>query len=158
MTETAMVIGAANGIGAAVAEELAEHFIVFPGDVRNCNINDFENVEKFFSKIGKVDLVVNTAGIHSSFSVEEAGLEEFDRVMETNMRGVFAVCKVAIPYLRSSKGMLINIASAIGIVPDRNAPLYSASKAWIIHFTKCLALKYAKEGIRFNCFWAIFSP
>lgn len=152
MHKTAVIIGAKSGIGYATEQELIKQWHnVFAGDISNCDVRKPNQVKNFLSTVGKIDLLINTASVHSSQTLDEAKITEFDRVTETNMRGVFTVCREALPYLRKTKGMLINIASAVGVVPDRNAPLYSAGKAWMIHFTKCLALKYAREGIRFNC-------
>ena len=103
-------------------------------------------------EFGKLDILVNNAGISASGTVEDTGVEDWDRVMDVNAKGVFLGTKVAIPELRrAGGGSIINISSQLGIVgTDISSPQYQASKGAVRIFTKSTAIQYAAEGIRAN--------
>jgi 3(or 17)beta-hydroxysteroid dehydrogenase len=109
-------------------------------------------VEATVSRFGKLDILVNNAGISGRGRVEDTSVEEWDRVMEVNAKGVFLGTKVAIPAMRQSGGgSIINISSQLGLVgTDHSSPQYQASKGAVRLLTKATAIQYAKEGIRAN--------
>jgi 3(or 17)beta-hydroxysteroid dehydrogenase len=109
-------------------------------------------VEATVSRFGKLDILVNNAGISGRGRVEDTPVEEWDRVMEVNAKGVFLGTKVAIPAMRQSGGgSIINISSQLGLVgTDHSSPQYQASKGAVRLLTKATAMQYAKEGIRAN--------
>jgi NAD(P)-dependent dehydrogenase (short-subunit alcohol dehydrogenase family) len=109
-------------------------------------------VEATVSRFGKLDILVNNAGISGRGRVEDTPVEEWDRVMEVNAKGVFLGTKVAIPAMRQSGGgSIINISSQLGLVgTDHSSPQYQASKGAVRLLTKATAIQYAKEGIRAN--------
>jgi NAD(P)-dependent dehydrogenase (short-subunit alcohol dehydrogenase family) len=104
------------------------------------------------SRFGKLDVLVNNAGIGGAGRVEDTTLEEWHRVMEVNATGVFLGTKAAIPALRrTGGGAIVNISSQLGLVGmDDSSPQYQASKGAVRLLTKHTALQYAKEGIRAN--------
>ena len=109
-------------------------------------------VEAGVHRFGKLDVLVNNAGISGHGRVEDTAVEAWDRVMEVNAKGVFLGTKVAIPAMRrAGGGSIINISSQLGLVgTDHSSPQYQASKGAVRLLTKATAIQYAKEGIRAN--------
>jgi NAD(P)-dependent dehydrogenase (short-subunit alcohol dehydrogenase family) len=109
-------------------------------------------VEATMNRFGKLDVLVNNAGISGRGRVEDTAVEEWDRVMDVNAKGVFLGTKVAIPAMRrGGGGSIINISSQLGLVgTDHSSPQYQASKGAVRLLTKATAIQYAKEGIRAN--------
>ncbi len=103
-------------------------------------------------EFGKLDILVNNAGVGATSMVEDTTVEEWDRVMNINAKGVFLGTKAAIPEMRrAGGGSIINISSQLGLVGmDISSPQYQASKGAVRLFTKSTAIQYAKEGIRSN--------
>ena len=103
-------------------------------------------------RFGKLNVLVNNAGISGRGRVEDTAVEEWDRVMDVNAKGVFLGTKVAIPAMRQGGGgSIINISSQLGLVgTDHSSPQYQASKGAVRLLTKATAIQYAKEGIRAN--------
>ncbi len=104
------------------------------------------------ARFGKLDVLVNNAGIGGHGTVENTTVEDWDRVMDINAKGVFLGTKVAIPEMRrSGGGSIINISSQLGIVGvDNSSPQYQASKGAVRLLTKATAIQYAGENIRAN--------
>jgi NAD(P)-dependent dehydrogenase (short-subunit alcohol dehydrogenase family) len=109
-------------------------------------------VEAAVTRFGKLDVLVNNAGISGRGRVEDTTVEEWDQVMEVNAKGVFLGTKVVIPAMRQAGGgSIINISSQLGLVgTDHSSPQYQASKGAVRLLTKATAIQYAKEGIRAN--------
>jgi NAD(P)-dependent dehydrogenase (short-subunit alcohol dehydrogenase family) len=109
-------------------------------------------VEATMNRFGKLDVLVNNAGISGRGRVEDTAVEEWDRVMDVNAKGVFLRTKVAIPAMRQGGGgSIINISSQLGLVgTDHSSPQYQASKGAVRLLTKATAIQYAQEGIRAN--------
>jgi NAD(P)-dependent dehydrogenase (short-subunit alcohol dehydrogenase family) len=108
-------------------------------------------VEATVNRFGKLNVLVNNAGISGRGRVEDTAVEEWDRVMDVNAKGVFLGTKVAIPAMRQGGGSIINISSQLGLVgTDHSSPQYQASKGAVRLLTKATAIQYAKEGIRAN--------
>jgi cyclopentanol dehydrogenase len=103
-------------------------------------------------RFGKLDILVNNAGIGGNGMVETTIVEDWERVMEVNAKGVFLGTKAAIPEMRRARGgSIINISSQLGLVGvDNSSPQYQASKGAVRLFTKATAIQYAKDGIRAN--------
>ena len=103
------------------------------------------------TRFGKLDVLVNNAGILRSEGVEETTDELWDLVMEVNAKGIFLGTKTAVPEMRKGGGgSIINISSILGLVGSSRASAYSASKGAVRIFTKNAAVQYAGEGIRVN--------
>ena len=101
---------------------------------------------------GKLDILVNNAGVSAVGGIEDTTVEEWDRVMTVNAKGVFLGTREAIPAMRrAGGGSIINISSQLGIVAMReSSPQYIASKGAVRLFTKSTAIQYAADGIRAN--------
>jgi cyclopentanol dehydrogenase len=103
-------------------------------------------------RFGKLDVLVNNAGISGRGKVEDTTVEDWDRVMAVNAKGVFLGTKAAIPAMRQAGGgSIINISSQLGLVgTEHSSPQYQASKGAVRLLTKATAIQYAKAGIRVN--------
>ncbi len=100
----------------------------------------------------KLDVVVNSAGVFRSGVIDSVTEEQFDRIMNTNVKGTFFICKYAVPLLKKSRhASIINISSDSGLHGSRECPDYCASKGAVTLLTKALALDLASENIRVNC-------
>ena len=102
--------------------------------------------------MGAIDVLCNNAGIGSTVDVLECSVEEWDRVFAVNVRGVFLGIKYTLPsMLEKGSGVIINTASAAGLIGLRDRAAYCASKGAVISLTKQVAVQYASKGIRCNC-------
>ena len=99
---------------------------------------------------GRLDVMVNNAAYHISKNVEETSEEEWEFIVNTNLRSTFLGCKYAIPHLRKTRGNIINISSMVGLVGQPNAGAYSATKGGQIAMSRGMAIDFAKDGIRVN--------
>lgn len=107
---------------------------------------------KIAEKFGSIDILINNAGIPGVGSVTETSEEEWDRVLAVNLKGVFLCSKYAIPYMvKKGRGVIINTASAVGLVGSAGQASYCASKGGVVLLTKAMALDHASSGIRVNC-------
>ena len=104
------------------------------------------------NRFGKLDILVNNAGVVSRVPLEDLNVDEWDRVMDINSKGVFLGTKAAIPEMRrSGGGSIVNISSISGIAGQSYvSAVYNASKGAVRIFTKSTAIQYASEGIRAN--------
>jgi NAD(P)-dependent dehydrogenase (short-subunit alcohol dehydrogenase family) len=109
-------------------------------------------VERTVERFGKLDILFNNAGVYLEKLAEDTTEEDWDRVLDTNLKGTFLVTKFAIPYMKKQRsGSIINNSSDAGLVGNRACPAYCASKGAITIMTKAMALDYAKYSIRVNC-------
>jgi len=99
---------------------------------------------------GQIDILVNNAGYHIAKNVEETSEKEWEFIINTNLRSTFLCSKYAIPFLRKTKGNIINISSMVGLVGQPNAGAYSATKGGQISMSKGMAIDFAPDGIRVN--------
>ena len=109
-------------------------------------------VSEAVSRFGKLDVLVNNAGVSARGSIEETTVADWDRVMDINAKGVFLGTRSAIPEMRKAGGgSIVNISSQLGLVGmNESSPQYQASKGAVRLFTKSAAIQYASEGIRVN--------
>jgi NAD(P)-dependent dehydrogenase (short-subunit alcohol dehydrogenase family) len=109
-------------------------------------------VEKTLARFGRIDILVNNAGIGTTKSILECEPEEWDRVFAVNVRGVYLSTRAVLPgMLAQGEGVIINIASALGLVGVPKRAAYCASKGAVITLTKQVATEYAGQGVRCNC-------
>jgi NAD(P)-dependent dehydrogenase (short-subunit alcohol dehydrogenase family) len=109
-------------------------------------------IETTFTTFGRLDILVNNAGIGGGFAkLHELEPDDFDRVIDVNLRGTFLCSKYAIPhFLAQRDGRIVNIASTYGLIGAPKAPAYCASKGAIINLTRQLAVDYGPDQIRVN--------
>jgi NAD(P)-dependent dehydrogenase (short-subunit alcohol dehydrogenase family) len=109
-------------------------------------------VETAAARWGRLDIIVNNAGIVAVQTVEQSTTADWDRVMAVNVRSIFLATKYALPHLRKAGGgSILNIASVSSFVAQQGTPAYCASKGAVLMLTKSLALDYGPEHIRVNC-------
>lgn len=124
-----------------------------------CDVSDEEQVkaavEEVLGHFGKIDILLNNAGVAQPGSVETLSPEEWDRSMDINVKGIFLMCKYVLPGMKERKyGRIVNIASVNAVLADKAEVLvrhvYNASKAAVVGLTKGLAASYASYGITVN--------
>ena len=99
---------------------------------------------------GRLDLLINAAGIWTEGPSEAATEAEWDRVVDVNLKGTFFMCRYAIPHLEKTGGTIINISSDAGVIGSKGAAIYCASKGGVNLLTKSLGRELAARGIRVN--------
>lgn len=123
--------------------------------LKKVDVTDYEEVEKFIKEVidefSQIDVVVNNAGITRDNLLMRMSKEDFDKVIDVNLKGVFNVSKLVTPYMmKKRKGSIINVSSVVGVAGNAGQCNYAASKAGIIGFTKSLAKEIASRNIRVN--------
>lgn len=174
MQKCAIVTGAARGIGLATAkqfleqgfavalvdrdepelnkviENLRENVIGLPYDI-SIPENAEAMVADTLNAFGRVDVLVNNAGVADFGPIEETDFTRWRRVMETNLDGVFLCSQAATPALKETKGAILNIASISGLRASTLRVAYGTSKAAVIQLTQQQAAELGEYGIRANC-------
>ncbi|BFF91598.1 glucose 1-dehydrogenase-like [Drosophila madeirensis] len=175
-----LITGASSGIGAATALKFAKlgaclalngrnvenlkkvakqcseasksnpvQVVSTPGD-----ISKPEDIERVWADTlrayGKLDVLVNNAGILETGTIENTSLEQYDRLMNTNVRAIYHLTMLATPELIKTKGNIVNVSSVNGIRSFPGVLAYNVSKAAVDQFTRCVALELAPKGVRVN--------
>ncbi|XP_053603417.1 3-oxoacyl-[acyl-carrier-protein] reductase FabG-like isoform X2 [Plodia interpunctella] len=113
--------------------------------------SDIENIIKLtLEKYNKLDVLVNNAGVLESGTIETTSLAQYDRVINTNVRGPYYLTMLATPHLISTKGNIVNVSSVTGLRSFPNVLAYCMSKSALDQFTRCVALELAVKGVRVN--------
>jgi NAD(P)-dependent dehydrogenase (short-subunit alcohol dehydrogenase family) len=120
-----------------------------------CDVSRVADVQRLIEETGKrygrIDCLINNAGWHPPHKpIDDFSIEEFRDLLDLNLVSVFAACKFALPYLRRSRGNIINMSSLVGIIGQLHATTYVATKGGITAFTKALAIDEAAYGVRVN--------
>ena len=163
---TVIVTGARGGIGEATANKfLSLGDRVYGTDLSFdesspheyievvCDVTDSNAVsgvvERVMSETGRIDVLVNNAGIRVEKDVIDTTIEEWDRMMAVNLTAVFLGSKFCLPHmLKQGSGAIVNVASTSGLNPLPNRAAYCANKAGVIGLTRQMALQYARQGVR----------
>ena len=176
--KVALVTGASRGIGKAIALMLAENgadiavnfagsttaaeavaaeiekmgrkAILVQGDVSKADVCA-EIVDKVVSELGHIDILVNNAGITRDTLLLRMKEEDWDAVLNTNLKGVFNCTKAAVKYMAKQRsGSIVNISSVVALMGNAGQANYAAAKAGILGFTRSVAKEMAARGIRVN--------
>lgn len=176
--KTALVTGAGKGIGRAIALALAKMGVLVIVNYRGskeqaeetvqkiremgqeaeaypCDVSDFQAVETMMktivSKYGRLDILVNNAGITKDGLILKMSEEDFDKVVDTNLKGTFHTIRHASrQMIRQRSGKIINISSVSGVMGNPGQANYAAAKAGIIGLTKTMAKELGSRGITVN--------
>jgi NAD(P)-dependent dehydrogenase (short-subunit alcohol dehydrogenase family) len=129
--------------------ESGDAFFVF------CDVRKTDELRRLIdttvSRYGKIDCLINNAGWHPPHKpIDEFSVEEFRDLLDLNLVSIFSACKFALPYLRQTRGNIINIGSLVATIGQYHATTYVATKGAVNGFTKALALDEAAHGVRVN--------
>ena len=128
---------------------ISKKIFYIPGDVSK--VSDCEKlIKEVGDKEGKIDVVVNSAGIWIEGPSDEMTEESWDTCIDINLKGTFFICRYAIPYLEKSRGCIVNVSSDSGLVGNKEGAIYCASKGGVSLLTKALAVELAEKKIRVN--------
>jgi len=174
--KVAIITGASSGIGRAAATEFVKRGISVVAVGRNeadlaslrgetresmgalkthlADVTEFTQIDRLLAEtvehFGRLDILVNAAGIIKGGNIENTSIDEWDRMMNINVRSVFYVMQKCVPHLEKTKGNVVNVSSVTGLRSFPNVLAYCVSKAAVDQLTRCSALELAPKGIRVN--------
>ena len=136
--------------GEILAGELGERIRYFALDVSD-EVSFSACIQGVIDAWRRLDVLVNNAGVvFPAVPVQETSLEDFERLVNVNLRGTYLGCKLAFPYLVKIRGCVLNISSLVGIAGEKNHAVYGATKGGINALTKCTAADWREYGVRIN--------
>jgi NAD(P)-dependent dehydrogenase (short-subunit alcohol dehydrogenase family) len=157
----ALVTGAASGIGEACVRRFTDEGAIvvgldLHGSDMTADVRDEDAVVGAVADVvarrGRLDVVLNAAGVAGGGPVHQLGADEWDRVLDINLKGTYLVCKHALAAMVEQRaGSIVNIASIEGIEGTEGGSAYNASKGGVVLLTKNMAIDYGRIGIRVNC-------
>lgn len=167
--KVAVVTGAARGIGAAIASRLEDEGVTvsrwdnsWPDQAQDVgqvtvDVTQTRSVQQAVAEVtsrhGRIDILVNNAGITKEAPIPEVSDDDWERIVDVNLSGVFRVCRAVIPVMQGQHwGRIINAASFAAIVPAFGGAAYAASKAGVVNFTRVLAGELGPWGITANSY------
>jgi meso-butanediol dehydrogenase / (S,S)-butanediol dehydrogenase / diacetyl reductase len=169
---TVLITGGGSGIGAAVARRMArDGWAVCVSGRREGPLAAVADevggawvaadsateagaqaaVDAAIGRFGRLDALVTSAGAAAGGTAEEQTLERWERVVATNLTGVFLTCRAALPHLLDGGGAIVTVASLAGLRAGPASVAYASSKAGAIMLTQCIALDHGPAGVRANC-------
>jgi NAD(P)-dependent dehydrogenase (short-subunit alcohol dehydrogenase family) len=171
----ALITGGASGIGAATADRLARDGVrLVLADIDSAgldraierlggadralgvvtDVRAFADCERAVGaaveRFGRLDMLVNCAGVWVEGPTDTMTEADWDRVIDVNLKGTFAMCRHAIPALEASGGCIVNVSSDAGLWGNKGAAIYCASKGGVTVLSKALAVELASRGVRVN--------
>jgi meso-butanediol dehydrogenase / (S,S)-butanediol dehydrogenase / diacetyl reductase len=161
--KVALVTGGRSGIGRAVARRLSDEGATVITAQRGedkefdgitADFSDPNTAERVVAEViareGRVDVLINNAGMMQEASIEELSLEDWQRNVNVNLTAPFLMIRAALPYLRKTKGSIVNTGSVEGLAANPGHAVYCATKAGIHGLTRAVAVDHGHEGIRCN--------
>jgi NAD(P)-dependent dehydrogenase (short-subunit alcohol dehydrogenase family) len=175
--KVAIITGAASGLGAASALRFAQEGARIAGFDRNeaeggdwaeaaglagdalfetGDVRDADRIGAFVAAVrerfGRIDVLVNSAGVGAGGYVHLLDPDEWDRVVDINLKGTFLFCRAVLPtMIEQQGGSIVNLASVEGVEGMELTSAYNASKGGVVLLTKNMAIDYARKGVRVNC-------
>jgi len=144
MQKTVVITGTTSGIGEAIATEFEfNDWQVIHVNRKDVDLSNHRHVMRY-KPPGPIDALVNNAGIMPLVDFEVTTIDQWEKIINTNLRAPFFLCQRLIPYLKDG-GHILNIASTAGIHPDKEFMAYSISKAGLISLTTALAKRYGER-------------
>jgi NAD(P)-dependent dehydrogenase (short-subunit alcohol dehydrogenase family) len=178
MNRTVVVTGASNGIGRAIAKAYAAAYfnvVIADTDKENgiilqdellhqgttagfiwCDVSDPDSIENLLSesvkKFGRIDILINNAGISEFISPDELSVEKWDLILNTNLRAAFLLTRGAAKEMKKrGGGSVVNIASTRALMSEKDSEAYAASKGGLLALTHAMALSYSDHNVTVNC-------